>query len=336
MESVQRNHFNHMETKDFHTLGRFVQRHWNQLAQENETSEEILHTLFLPALTVIGSFISVRPQKNLGYLGPPYESTLIYENAGLKIECLELGASGCIPAHDHPGSIGINHLLYGTAMLIQADQSRPECLRKQQLNAGDTCFTYPDRNNIHGFRTGASEATLISINIHKETGSHDLKRWHLITDLVAEITARPKIPVRNAIMLFFLSSIAQPASAAECIMSKAQQELLRENYQRAALILEDCADKGLRHAQRKMGDLYLSGRGVEKDPYTAAQWYRKAALQGDIQAQYSYGIMLLDGNGITEDNIEGFDWIYEAARSGHARAKEVYEYIQANPAPLEC
>jgi hypothetical protein len=336
MESVQRNHLNRMETEEFHTLGRFVQQDWSQLAQGDEASEEKLHTLSLPALAVIGHLISGKSQTDRRDLSLPFERMLIYEKAGLKIECLELGAGGCIPAHDHPQTIGINQLIRGSVWVIQADRSRPEIASTQKLNTGATSFIFPERNNIHGFYTDTDPATLISLNI-TQNADHPLHRnWHLSTNLISEVHAELARPIGYALMWLVLSSYPAPSVASGCIMNQAQYELSRQNFIKAAALLEDCAEKGHEKAQRKLGDLYLAGLGVEKDAYTAAQWYQKAARQGDMEAQYRYGIMLLDGNGITEDNLEGFDWIFEAASAGHSRARQVYEYIQANPAPLEC
>jgi TPR repeat protein len=41
-----------------------------------------------------------------------------------------------------------------------------------------------------------------------------------------------------------------------------------------------------------MGLSYAAGRGVSVDNAKAAEWYRKAAEQGDADAQYELGHLL--------------------------------------------
>ena len=53
----------------------------------------------------------------------------------------------------------------------------------------------------------------------------------------------------------------------------------------------------------------------------AAQWYRKAALKGQIEAQFKLGIMYLNGRGIEEDSIAAVYWLKKAAAQGHEDAK---------------
>ncbi|KAF9079937.1 hypothetical protein BGX23_002946, partial [Mortierella sp. AD031] len=43
--------------------------------------------------------------------------------------------------------------------------------------------------------------------------------------------------------------------------------------------------KGHTHAQINVGDMFLEGRGVQKDPSVATGWYLKAAYYGDTNAQ---------------------------------------------------
>ena len=40
---------------------------------------------------------------------------------------------------------------------------------------------------------------------------------------------------------------------------------------------------------------YEFGTGVEKDEQKAAEWYQKAAEQGDVQAQYNLGVCYDNG-----------------------------------------
>ena len=53
--------------------------------------------------------------------------------------------------------------------------------------------------------------------------------------------------------------------------------------------------KRLVEAQYRLGSLYYHGQGVPKDLEQAAEWYTKAAEQGDTQAQADQGNMYVHG-----------------------------------------
>lgn len=69
------------------------------------------------------------------------------------------------------------------------------------------------------------------------------------------------------------------------------------------------AQKGLRIAQRALGDAYIAGRGVTKNNEKALHWYAKAAFQGDKISQsrlldlYSTGVM-----GVTKNITKAYQW----------------------------
>jgi len=53
----------------------------------------------------------------------------------------------------------------------------------------------------------------------------------------------------------------------------------------------------------------------------AAQWFRKAAQQGDVYAQYNLAVMLLKGQGTPQDSEATFRWCRIAAEQGLAEAQ---------------
>jgi TPR repeat protein len=50
-------------------------------------------------------------------------------------------------------------------------------------------------------------------------------------------------------------------------------------------------------AQFNLGLMYYNGQGVTQDYSQAADWYRKAAAQGNAAAQYNLGLMYYNGQG---------------------------------------
>ena len=54
----------------------------------------------------------------------------------------------------------------------------------------------------------------------------------------------------------------------------------------------------------------------------AAQWFKKAAEQGDADSQFYVGAMLAVGSGVEQSYAEAAHWFKRAADQGHAEAAE--------------
>ena len=61
-------------------------------------------------------------------------------------------------------------------------------------------------------------------------------------------------------------------------------EICQQNYINSFQHYKISAESGVEAAQRKIGDLYKSGLGIELDNTLAIQWYKLAAYQADIEA----------------------------------------------------
>lgn len=103
------------------------------------------------------------------------------------------------------------------------------------------------------------------------------------------------------------------------------------------------AERGTADAQRRLGDIYQTGElapptgdrfdelvakyvkdaFLPKDPAKAAEWYSKAADQGNASAQTDLGFMLLYGEGIPKDEKAGHLWLEKAAGQGDAKAQNL-------------
>ena len=73
------------------------------------------------------------------------------------------------------------------------------------------------------------------------------------------------------------------------------------------------ANQGNIVAMIHLADLYRDGRGVARDVVQAVSWYRKAAELGDVGAQGTLGILYSAGMGIQQDYIEAYFWLDLAA-----------------------
>ena len=84
------------------------------------------------------------------------------------------------------------------------------------------------------------------------------------------------------------------------------------------------------NSQFNLGVMYANGRGVYQSHATAAEWYRKAADQGDAAAQYNLGIMYEKGEGVDQSHATAVKWYRKAADQGDAVAQYNLESMYEN------
>ncbi len=84
------------------------------------------------------------------------------------------------------------------------------------------------------------------------------------------------------------------------------------------------AEQGYAPAQYNLGMMYLEGGfGIRKSANTAAEWFEKAAMQGDLEAQY----MTARVNMILKD-AKVWAWMRVLEERGHPNAHELREFIE--------
>lgn len=81
------------------------------------------------------------------------------------------------------------------------------------------------------------------------------------------------------------------------------------------------ANEGHADAQYRLGVCYLMGKGVPKDMYEAAKWWRKAATQNHAGSLYNLGVCFMVGEGVPKDQLEGVKLIRRAAEANDAGAQ---------------
>jgi len=74
-------------------------------------------------------------------------------------------------------------------------------------------------------------------------------------------------------------------------------------------------------AMVRMGEYVAQGRGVERDPEMASEWYRRAVPSGHARAQLRLGIACLNGEGVARDAAEARRLLELASAQGHADAQ---------------
>ena len=144
----------------------------------------------------------------------------------------------------------------------------------------------------------------------------------------------PKIAHKLLLALFFLSVTG-------CAGQSGSQKVLKDDWnqtnyaihQKGVVAYESgdystalkewttLAEKGFARAQIRLGFLYLTGKGVEKDYVVAMRWYRAPAEQGYPTAQNGIGYMYARGQGVTQDYKTATKCFKLAAEQGNAKAQ---------------
>ncbi len=99
--------------------------------------------------------------------------------------------------------------------------------------------------------------------------------------------------------------------------------LERRDYVAAVPLLKDAMRREDARAMGLMAALTALGRGVEKDPIDACNWFRQAANRGHVPSQAALGMCLAAGLGAPADNKEAAYWLYKAGVAGSMQAIEV-------------
>ena len=72
----------------------------------------------------------------------------------------------------------------------------------------------------------------------------------------------------------------------------------------------------------------LMGIGVLQNYKQAAEWFRKAAEQGNTGAQNNLGFMYANGQGVTQNRIEAHKWFNIAGANGFEDARKQRENVE--------
>ncbi len=86
------------------------------------------------------------------------------------------------------------------------------------------------------------------------------------------------------------------------------------DYTAAANWFEKAAQSGQFHAYCNLGNLYMTGQGVSKNPIKALELCYPAAQQGSIPAQTWMGKFFLEGDHLVRDHNKAYQWFEAAAQ----------------------
>lgn len=126
---------------------------------------------------------------------------------------------------------------------------------------------------------------------------------------------------RSALFFLVFLAMAVPALPARADFDAGLVAYKRGDYAKAFAEWKPLADFGDAKAQSHVGRLYAEGKGIERDPAAAVQWYRKAADQGYASAQNSMGLAYARGLGVAKNLNEAVGWYKKAAAQGFPSAE---------------
>jgi hypothetical protein len=123
----------------------------------------------------------------------------------------------------------------------------------------------------------------------------------------------------------FEPSDAEKATASAAQLAQGLQYLNAEGVEADVVLAADwfrkAAENGNPEAQRRLAFAYQNGEGVPLDRNEAIGWYLKAARQEDSASQAAVGRLFLTGEGVEKRTLGAMHWLREAALAGESDAQ---------------
>lgn len=94
--------------------------------------------------------------------------------------------------------------------------------------------------------------------------------------------------------------------------------VVKKDLVEAANWYQRAAEQGNRDAQNSLGMLLATAR---QDYAGAAQWFGQAAAQGNPDAEYNLGVLHRNGLGVKQDYETAVHWFQKSAQQGHVQAQ---------------
>lgn len=130
----------------------------------------------------------------------------------------------------------------------------------------------------------------------------------------------------RAVRLFLCAALVHGSVAAvadDASFAKADAAYRSGDYAVAHGLWLPLAETGSAEAQFNLGLLYDLGRGVDRDPRAAADWFRQAAEQDFARAQYRLAELYEEGSGgLERDPARAYAWFKLAGRSRFEDARK--------------
>ena len=107
--------------------------------------------------------------------------------------------------------------------------------------------------------------------------------------------------------------------------------LAQERFRKAlaAFMAEESRSKRPDHWQYRIGKMYAVGYGTDQDFRKAAEWYEKAAAEGNPFAAYALGCLYRRGQGVERDEVRAIAYFQAAAAHGNEYAQRLLDSLNS-------
>jgi len=170
-------------------------------------------------------------------------------------------------------------------------------------------------------------AVMYRDGIGTDTNSEMSKKWFNIFArssfvnhqvMLAEILKNQKPETEHEYTDLLTRAADSYSPNAMFMLGRAYKDRTPPDMEAATKWLTLSAERNNTRAQLELGDIYLKGIGVEKDPQKALQYYFTAALNVNAVAAYNISMMYKTGDGI-EQNMEKYREFLQMAVEGGDR-----------------
>ena len=143
--------------------------------------------------------------------------------------------------------------------------------------------------------------------------------------------------MRILVLLILAVSLIGPAPAedADAAFRSGLTAFNEGTYGRAQAEWGPLAAAGDARAQTGLGFMYYSGRGVPRDSSKAAEFFDRAANQGEPTAQLFLALMYARSDGVPQSPPLAMMWLELAMAGGQAEAYELREVIMQSMTQAE-
>ena len=128
--------------------------------------------------------------------------------------------------------------------------------------------------------------------------------------------------LKNLLLLLLLLTPYTVSQAADDIVAEARKLIASGESKQAFLMLKPQAKQGVAGAQYVLGQMYIDGNGVTKNPDAALKWFKLAAEQNHLGAANTLGKMYASGLDVPQDDKEATKWFTLAAQIADATGED--------------
>lgn len=130
--------------------------------------------------------------------------------------------------------------------------------------------------------------------------------------------------MRSKILLFALAFLFIMPAIAHADFLEGKKSYDNKNWRRAIVLLRPLAEQGDARAMVLLGNMYLDGYGVERDPTEAFMLYRRGAERNNADAMLATATLYQTGNGIPLNTRLAIMWFERCAKTGNQNCAFFY------------